>query len=115
MLEVIFSVVMLFLAVIGLIEFIKIISLAIFRAKSDKNAILVVPMSGCSEEAEIILRSAISRAKWLGRADNGKIFCVDFNMDEETRKICDIICQECEFLYVCSPDEFIEHMKKEIS
>lgn len=112
MLEVIFSVVMMFLAVIGLIEFIRIISLSIFKVKNDKNAILVVPMSGHDEEAEMILRNAISRAKWISGVDNRKIVCLDFNMDNETRQICDIISQECEFLYVCSPDEFIKSMRQ---
>ncbi|MDQ5983138.1 MAG: hypothetical protein RUMPE_00136 [Eubacteriales bacterium SKADARSKE-1] len=113
MLEVIFSVVMLFLAVMGLIEFVRIISLAVFRVKKDKNEILVVPISGHNENAEMILRNAISRAKWLCGTDNRKVFCIDFDMDAETRQICEIISQECEFLYVCSSAEFIEHIRQE--
>lgn len=112
MVEVIFSVIMLFFAVVGLIEVLRIISLSIFRVKNDKETFLVVPISGFNEGIEMILRDTISRAKWINGSDDKKIFCIDFNMDKETRKICEIICQEYDFICICSPSEFIEYIKQ---
>lgn len=111
MLEVVFSVIMLFFAVVGLIEILKIISLSIFKVKNDKETFLVVPISGLNEGIEMILRDAISRAKWISGTGDKKVFCIDFNMDKETRKICEIICQEYDFICICSPSEFIELIK----
>ena len=52
MFEVIFSVLLLFLAFIGLIEIFHLISLTLFKTKSNTDSLTVIPMYGHNEEAE---------------------------------------------------------------
>ena len=66
---------------------------------------IIVPISGHNEEAELLLRSAASRVKWMGDTQQ-KVICLDCDMDEETRAICAAISKEYSFMEVCSITQF---------
>lgn len=110
MLGVIFSVFIIVLAIIGLVEIFHIASLAIFKTQKDPTFI-IVPISGHDEEAELILRNAISKVRWLPFSDKKKVICLDLGMDDETLQICKIIAYEYDFIEIYTIKEFENKIK----
>lgn len=115
MLEVVFSIFVLCLAIVGMVEIFRIISLTVFKTKDDGNAIFVIPMFGHNEEAEMILRNAVSNLKWLNSVVDRRIVCLDLGMDSETRYICDLIKREYNFIEIYSLEEFNNVMKQDLT
>jgi len=93
------------LIIIGIIEVFRLLSLIILRTKDNSSVMIIVPISGKDEKAEFLLRNAVAKIKWLGAAGSKKIICLDINMDPETRKICEIIKNEYEFIEICCSEE----------
>ena len=111
MLEIILSIFLTVLSIIGLIELFKLTVVNSLNSQKNKNNILIIPISGHREEAEILLRDAIFQTKWLSKNDHKKVICLDLGMDDETKKICNIIKIENDFIYFCTPDNLIEVLK----
>lgn len=109
MLGVIFSVLMLFLAIVGLIEIFRIILFSFFRTKHCKDLMIIMPLSGNDKDVELLLRNAASRIKWVSGSDGSRVICVDMGMDAEARQICDIMSCEYKFIETYSIDEFRSH------
>ena len=64
MLEVVFSIFVLCLSIVGIIEIFKIISISFFCQKEfDENIVTLIPVYGHREEIEMTLRNAITNAK----------------------------------------------------
>lgn len=115
MLEVVLSIFVLCLAIVGIIEVFKVISFSFFNKKDNNGEIIIViPFNGHNEDAEMILRNAISDAKWLSSMSNRKIVCLDLGMDNETKKICEIISEEQDLVEIYSPEEFNKAMKQSV-
>jgi hypothetical protein len=114
MFNILFSTILTILAILGLIEVFRIITLICLRTKDESSVIIVVPIKGHNEQAEFLLRSAAARLKWLGAVGKQKVLCVDMNMDAETRKICEIIKREYQFIDICFSDEFEKSIAKNI-
>lgn len=113
MLEVVFSVFVLCLSVVGLIEIFKIISLSFFcQREFNENVVTLIPIYGHIEEIEMTLRNAISSAKWFGRAENRRIVCLNLGADDETYKICKIFSEEYDSVELYSLDEFNKVMEQ---
>ncbi len=113
MLEVVLSIFVLCLAVVGLVEVFRVVSLLPFNKNDiNNNTILLIPICGHNEEIEMILRNAISNAKWLSSMGNQKIVCLDLGMDEETSRICEIICEEYELVEIYSLEDFVKAMEQ---
>ncbi len=104
MLQIIFSAIGLFLFVLGCIELARIITLAIYKSKN-KNLMLVVMIDSNDTDVEFLLRSAIAKSKWMG-LDYKRIICLDCGMDEESRKICEIIIKDYPSVELCNVSEF---------
>lgn len=98
MLYIIRDIILVLLAIIGLAEVARVIVLFFMRSKKDKDVILVVPISGHDEEAEIVLRHAAARVKWVSGGRFRKVVCLDCGMDEETKKICSLVCGDYDFM-----------------
>ena len=105
MLHIILNIICAFLIILGLVETIRIFNLLIIDSKRLKNTLVIVPISGHNEEIEYTLRSIITKFKWDGYK-NQKIICLDFSMDDETRKICKMICKDYYFVDIYTVDEF---------
>lgn len=106
MLHIVFGIVCSILIILGLVEVVRIVTLMVIDSKKDKDATIIVPVSGHNEKIEFILRSIIMKAKWEEEYKNSKIMCVDCAMDDETRKICDMLCKDYEFLEVYNMSDF---------
>lgn len=98
-------------AVIGVIAFVREVTFYLFRYKSDNSVMFVAPISGKCEDAELILRSAVAKIKWVSRGKYDYVICLDCDMDEETKKICESICYEYGFTKLLSKKEFFEYFK----
>lgn len=98
-------------AVIGVTAFVRDISLYLFRYKNDNSIMFVTPIKGKCEDAELILRSAVTKVKWISKGKYNYVICLDCDMDEETKKICENICDEYGFAGLMSKKEFIETLK----
>lgn len=112
MLEIFFSLLIPLLLIISLIEFFKTFSSEKSNHKSSDSFILVVPISGHDETAEFTLKKIIFKCRHDDLLKNKIVVCLDLNMDKETRKICDIISSNYNYVYVLTPEEFIYKLKK---
>ena len=88
------------LAIIGLIDLVRMVALFFLRTESDKNMLFVIPIEGHNGEAEALLRHAAARVKWFGGGRFRKIVCLDCGMDAETRKICELVCKDYPFFEI---------------
>lgn len=95
-------------AVIGIISFVREISYYLFRYKNDNSIMFITPIDGKCEDAELMLRSAVAKVKWVSRGKYDYVICLDCDMDEETKKICENICEEYGFAKLMSKNEFFE-------
>ena len=95
-------------AVIGIIAFVRDLSYFLFKNNKDSLIMFVAPISGKCDDAEFILRSAAAKVKWISRGKNDYVICLDCDMDEETRTICETICKDYGFAKLMSKKEFFE-------
>ena len=99
-------------AVIGVIAFVREISYLIFKSKSDNSILFITPISGRCEDAEYMLRCAAAKVKWVSCGKNDYVICLDCNMDEETKIVCENICKEYGFVKMMSKNEFIKMLEQ---
>mgnify|MGYP000327958776 CR=1 FL=1 len=102
--------VVVFLTIVGLVEIVRMIILALLKINCDNDTWQVIPLSGHNEKAEMLLRSAATKVEWSFGMKRHKVICLDVGMDDETRLICEIICSEYNFMKICTQDEFIDMM-----
>lgn len=113
MLEVVFSIFVLCLSIVGIIEIFKIISISFFCQKEfDENIVTLIPVYGHREEIEMTLRNAITNAKWFGCTKNRQIICLNLGSDAETYKICKIFSEEYDSIELYSLEEFDSVMRQ---
>ena len=95
-------------AVIGVMSFIYYLSYFLFRNKKDASIMLITPVEGKCEDAELMLRSAAARIKWVCRGRHDYVICLDCNMDNDTKKVCEEICKEYGFVKLMNKKELFE-------
>jgi hypothetical protein len=67
---------------------------------------MVVPLCGHVEDAEYRLRYFADQYRKLSqREDTGWLICLDTGMDEETRRICEGVCETVPFMNLCTKDQ----------
>ena len=105
----VFSAVLLVIfAVMGVMSFIYYLAYFLFRYKKDTSIMLITPINSKCDDAEILLRSAAARVKWVCRGRHDYVICLDCNMDFETKKVCEEICKEYGFIKLMSKNELLE-------
>lgn len=95
-------------AVIGVISFVRDVTFYIFRYKKDNTVMFITPLKGKCEDAEYMLRSAAAKIKWISRGKNDYVICLDCDMDDNTREVCEKICNDYGFAKMINKKEFIE-------
>lgn len=111
MLELFFGILILFLLGLTFIEIFIVMSASKLNINK-KISILLVPIKGHDEQAEFILMNAILRFNFFKNLKNTIIVCLDIDMDKETRQICNIISSKYNYVYVLTPEEFLDGIKK---
>lgn len=107
--NVVSAVILVVLAVIGAATVGKEVSQWLFRVKEDCSVLLITPVDS-AENAEMVLRSAASRLKW-GRSRSDCAICLDCDIDDETRRICETVCREYGFLRLMTKEELREELR----
>ena len=98
MLYIIRDIMFIFFAIVGLIEVIRGIILYLMQTKYDKDVFVVIPIFKNNDSVEMLLRHTAIRVKWLGGSRINRVVCLDCDTDEETKLICEKICEEYEFM-----------------
>lgn len=107
MLSVIFCSIGILLAIIGFVDIIRMVVFVFLKTNND-GCVLVVPIQGHNEEAELLLRSAAAKVQWISWTNKQQAICLDLGMDEETLNICKMITEEYEFMKILTKEEFDE-------
>lgn len=105
-------VILIILSIIGVSEVCRRIIFSMTSEKTSENHLIVIPIKGHCENAEHILRAAAQRMKWIGGCNGQGIICLDCQMDKETRKICELVCFDYDFIKVYSKEDFIKNIEK---
>lgn len=95
-------------AVIGAAAVVREISLRLFSYCGESSVLLITPIDN-GEDVEFVLRSAVSRLRWGGRRCSCAI-CLDCDMDDETKKICESVCKEYGFEKLISKNELCKEI-----
>lgn len=114
MCEALLGVIVACLAVFGLIEVLRIISMSFLsRTDSKEGFMIFFPLCGHDEAIEMTLRSLVAKARWFGGEKKPqRVVCLDLGMDTETRKICKIFSEEHEFIELHSLQTFNQVMEQ---
>ncbi|MDR0738703.1 MAG: hypothetical protein LBF33_00940 [Oscillospiraceae bacterium] len=94
------------LTIVGLLEIFRLSNLLFFRSSDNTLTLILIPLKKHEEKIEYLLRSAVSKLKWLGINNNQKIICLDYGTDKETKKICEIFKKRYDFIEICPADAF---------
>lgn len=95
-------------AVIGAAAVVRELSLRLFSYKGESSVLLITPVES-GRDAEFVLRSAAARLRWGGGRCTFAI-CLDCDMDDETRKICESVCREYGFERLITKSELREEL-----
>lgn len=83
-------IVVLLLALLGLVELMRMLSLLLLRPSRRLKMLLPMTIDDSGQDAEFLLRSAAARAKWMG--GNVEVVAIDCGLSEEglslSRKVC---------------------------
>lgn len=88
------------LMIIGLVDLIRMLILWGLHIKEEDEIMIVVPISGHNEEAELLLRSAAAKVCFMEGFKSNEVICLDCGMDEETRSICENVVKGYSFMRI---------------
>lgn len=109
--NIISAVVLIVFAVIGAAAIANEISLRLFRCDEECAMVYVTPINKECRNAELLVRNIASK---LGAGRNRKncyAVCLDCDMDDETKKVCEKLCREYGFIKLMNKEEFIANLK----
>ena len=104
MIEILFKIVFVLFAVLGMVEAFRVFLFWLLKTENPGKFYLVLFMSGHDENAELVLRSACERIRWIPDS-RVELVVVDCGMDEETKEICETICADLPEIHLCSQGE----------
>ena len=107
--NVVSAIILVVLAVVGAATVAKALSQRLFHIRADCAVLLITPVDR-AENAEMVLRSVASRLRW-GRSRSDCAVCLDCEIDDETRKICEAVCKEYGFLRLMTKEELREELQ----
>ncbi len=84
--------------IIGFVDLIRSLTFLFLKIRGCSTNIIIIPIKGHNERAEFLLRSAVAKIKWLTPFEKSHLICLDCGMDEETKKICNLICNDYDFM-----------------
>lgn len=115
MLDLVCRVLVAFLAIVGLTEVCRFLILWLLQPRKAGRMVVLLAVQGHDEEMEYRLKSVAEKMKWMNGTENKEIVCVDCGMDEETKTICEKICERNSFIYFCSNRELPQILEHEFA
>lgn len=101
------ALVVLGLSIFAVAQLIRIISLKLFCPCKNDRIMTVIPIDSSTTDAELLLRSALIRMRWLG-IKNNRVVALDCGANEETVSVCRIMSKMYPEISVVKEDEFGE-------
>ncbi|MDD6644507.1 MAG: hypothetical protein PUE67_00350 [Oscillospiraceae bacterium] len=98
--------IMIFLSLIGIIEIVSYLIYHLMSVKNECSTLLITPVNSDSDY-EIIIRSAMEKAKWMGTLRPQRIIIIADGVNEDTLK--SIKAMTCGYDYI----EIIEKKDRE--
>lgn len=100
-----------FLAVLGLVDLIRMGIFWLLRpSKPENGALVVIPTNG--EDCEQLVRGAAARLRWL-EWENCKLLCLNRNEDPQIEVVCKILERRYPNLRLCKRENLVYHMMEE--
>ncbi len=110
MMNVVSAVIVLVFAVIGAVAVCREISLRLFSAHSDCTVMYIANIKADEETLEFALRGALNKQRWaINRKAVGAV-CLNCELTDNTRKICERVCKEYGFSKLMTKDEFLKSL-----
>lgn len=108
--NIISAVFIVFFAVVGLIAVFREISLRLFTCREECTVMYITNISANDDNIEFVLRSALAKRRWS--ADKNSVFtvCLNCELNENTRRICERVCREYGFTRLITRDEFLKSL-----
>ena len=98
MVHTLFLIFSIILVILGFVDLIRSLTFLFLKIRGCSTNIIVIPIRGHNERAEFLLRSAAAKVKWMSTIEKFHLICLDCGMDEETKKICSLICDDYDFM-----------------
>ena len=95
-------------AAIGVCAVVRELSMRLFTDKTAYSILLITPVDN-ADNAEFVLRSAAAKLRW-GRGCRSCAVCLDAELDDETRRICETVCREYGFLKLMTKEELMRRL-----
>jgi len=113
MLQIIAGTILAFFAIVGAAEMFR--SLCAFFLKPRENKFtFIITSRGKDEQIEYIIRSLVFKAGFLNAVCKSPcIIIIDQGMDDETKKICEILNNEMGCIKVCQSKELATILKND--
>lgn len=102
---------LIFLAIVGLSNLVLSLVYSLSKVKNDGSFLLVIPKIEESIDAEFAIRSVVAKTHRLGKNTVQKIIVLDDRLDKGTKKECELICKEYDFVYLMDINELYEFLK----
>lgn len=101
------------LAMIGLTACCYWVLQKLLRPRHHSAVTILLSVRGHEEDIEYTLKSLIAQYQWAGDSRQScRIVCLDHQMDEETKFICERICQHYPFVKICNPEQACELLER---
>lgn len=105
-------VILIFFAMLGLCGMCRGIARGLSKPDNDREIILIEPIKRGQENAEFTLRRAAQKVLWMGRHAPDRVIALDCDMDENTRKLCRLVCGDYPFMELCTKEELSERINE---
>lgn len=96
------------LAVIGAVSLLRELALRLFCGKSDCTVMYITHIKSGNEDIEMTLRGALAKQRWSGNCVS--VICVDAELDEKTRRICETVCRDYGYEKLLTKEEFLKSL-----
>lgn len=98
MVHTLFLILSIILVILGFVDLIRSLTFLFLKIRGCSANIIIIPVKGHNERVEFLLRSAASKIRWMSPIEKSHLICLDCGMDDETKKICNLICDDYDFM-----------------
>ena len=108
--NVVSAVIVLVFAVIGAVAVCREISLRLFCFKNGCTVMYITNINADEENLEFVLRGALAKRRWTTDKNTVSAICLNCELTDNSRKICERVCREYGFAKLMTKDEFLKSL-----
>lgn len=106
------ALILLFFTLSGVAEFIKTIVLKFYDKQKINSYIIVKLTKDKQSNIEYMLRGLVAKIRWMKKNRPQKIICINYDLEETEKRICEIICSEYDFVELLDKEDFNHWLNK---